>query len=261
MSNGGEPPFSLFAVSTLFFPSVHPYSSLRPYFACHPLCPSSLFPAPFLRPNNLFLRPSLSHSSAFILPFISLYRFPSSLSLVLPSSRVIVLSHSVSLSLPLFGSGSAVSVWCATRLRSFFFPLSIHLLVSRRVFEGSALSFVFRAGLSTRRKRPRWSPRRHRIARGGCVECRITSGRGAINARIMFNIVGYLASPRCTATTFSRVSSFPFFLSLSLFLPTPVPRISRASNLPWDEISRLKLVGNRVICLALVASMVASITT
>lgn len=134
-------------------------------------------PAPFLHPDNHFPHPSLSHSflhTPVYLPLSTLLRwYPR------PSFREycclarILPFHTLPIPPP------------HSSLHPSFFPLSIHLLVSRRCFRRVASLFCF----------PRGSPRgvNDRVGRRGaiarcCVECRITSGRGAINARIMFNI-------------------------------------------------------------------------
>lgn len=145
MSNGGEPPslsLSLFATSTLFFPT-YPTLSLS-------------LPAPFLHPDNHFPHPSLSHSllhTPVYLPLSTLLRWYQR-----PSFR-----EYIAVSLELCHSTPPPSPSPALVPPSFFFfPLSIHLLVSRRCFRRVASLFCFPRGSPRGRKRPRWSSRRHR---------------------------------------------------------------------------------------------------
>lgn len=131
--------------------------------------PLSLSLSPFFIPITTFhTRPCPIPSSTPL--FISLYLRSFVDTRVLPSAGIAV-SLEFCHSTPSHSS-----------LHPSFFPLSIHLLVSRRCFRRVASLFCF----------PRGSPRGVNDRRGAiarcCVECRITSGRGAINARIMFNI-------------------------------------------------------------------------
>lgn len=206
MSNGGEPP-SLFSLDiNSLFPQRPPL-----------LVPSSflyLSPSLFRQPILCFLfssrqplfRPSLFHSFVRF-PFISFYRFPSPLSRPPLRDYHRALFDSGLLSLP------------RDHPASFFFPSIYPSLGIAACFRRVGSLFCFPLG-SPRGVNDRVG-RRGAIARG-CVECRITSGRGAINARIMFNIAGYLVSPRCTASTVTRILFFQrwFFRRVPIFRGT-----------------------------------------
>ena len=163
MSNGGEPPsLSLFS----------------PILLSNLSNPLSLFLSPFFIPITTFhTRPCPIPCSIPL--FISLYlrSFVDTYS-VLPSASISPSRSNSAIPHPLPSPRSS--------LHSSFFSLYLSISWYRGgVFEGSPHSFVFRgalhAGVNDR------VGRRGAIARC-CVECRITSGRGAINARIMFNI-------------------------------------------------------------------------